>query len=77
LRLIEGIRPRHSHVCQVSFIKSFDVVTNPNTVPPFGEPTARSNTRRCANGLTGMQWDATRLGDDVAGRIALSKIHRF
>jgi hypothetical protein len=27
LRLIEGVRPRHPHVCQVSFTKSFEVVT--------------------------------------------------
>ena len=37
LRLIEGICPRHLHVCQLSFIKLFEVVTKPNTVPLFGE----------------------------------------
>jgi hypothetical protein len=37
LRLIEGIRPRHPHVCEVSFSKSFEFATKSNTVPPFGE----------------------------------------
>jgi hypothetical protein len=37
LGLIEGIRPRHPHVRQISFIESFHFVTRSITVPPFGE----------------------------------------